>query len=143
MAAAAVHGLQGKYKSDPNKIAACLKHYIGYGGTRSGQDHDNAWIPINYLLDYHVPAFRAGVEAGAATLMTSYSAVNGQPITSSKYFLETLLRKDLGFNGMVVTDWGEGYNIYDHHRSAPDRYHAVIDFINAGIDMSMTSTDTE
>ncbi|RUS29781.1 glycoside hydrolase superfamily [Jimgerdemannia flammicorona] len=143
LGAAAVIGLQGKFKTDDTKIAASLKHYIGYGGTRTGQDKDNAWVPINYLLDYQVPAYRAAIAAGAATVMTSYSAVNGQPVSSSKYLMDTLLRKELGFKGMVVSDWQEGYYIQQHHYAVKDLYNAVIAEINTGTDMSMTPTDTE
>ncbi|KAG0332119.1 hypothetical protein BG000_010311 [Podila horticola] len=119
MGSAVIKGLQGNYKEDRTRVAACMKHFIGYSASRSGQDKASAWIPDNYLMDYFVPSFQAAVDAGVATAMETYIDVNGQPVVGSHFYLTELLRHRIGFKGMLVTDWQELDRLYTEHRNVP------------------------
>ncbi|KAG0019562.1 hypothetical protein BGZ81_009687 [Podila clonocystis] len=119
MGSAIIKGLQGNYKEDRTRVAACMKHFIGYSASRNGQDKASAWIPDNYLMDYFVPSFQAAVDAGVATAMETYIDVNGQPIVGSHFYLTELLRDQIGFQGMLVTDWQELDRLYTEHRNVP------------------------
>ncbi|KAG0086608.1 hypothetical protein BGZ93_006739 [Podila epicladia] len=119
MGNAIIKGLQGNYKEDRTRVAACMKHFIGYSASRNGQDKGSAWIPDNYLMDYFVPSFQAAVDAGVATAMETYIDINGQPVVGSHFYLTELLRNRIGFEGMLVTDWQELDRLYTEHRSVP------------------------
>ncbi|KAK3813347.1 MAG: glycoside hydrolase superfamily [Benniella sp.] len=126
MGSATIRGLQGNYKRDRRRVAACMKHFIGYSASRNGQDKSSAWIPDNYLLDYFVPPFQAANNSGVATAMETYIDVNGQPVVGSHFYLTELLRNRIGFKGMLVTDWGEVDRLYTEHRSAPTLIDAAL-----------------
>lgn len=106
LARAAIKGFQGDDLSDPKSIAACAKHYIGYGASEGGRDYHRAEISDISLQNYYLPAFRAAVDAGVATVMSSFNDINGIPVASSKKYLDDILRGQLGFDGFVVSDWG-------------------------------------
>ena len=106
LARAAIKGFQGDDLSDPKSIAACAKHYIGYGASEGGRDYHRAEISDISLQNYYLPAFRAAVDAGVATVMSSFNDINGIPVVSSKKYLDDILRGQLGFDGFVVSDWG-------------------------------------
>ena len=105
-AEAAVKGFQGEDLRDPESMAACAKHYLGYGFSEGGRDYSTTNISGYTLHNYVLPAFRAAVDAGCATVMGSFNDVNGQPVASSRYYLTELLREELGFEGFVISDWG-------------------------------------
>jgi beta-glucosidase len=115
-----IHGIQGFENdlTDTTKIAACMKHFLGYGDSRSGHDRTPSWIPERYVLEYHVPAFQAAVDAGIATAMASFGDINGDAVTSSRRYLVDLLREQMGFEGMMVTDWAEIKNLHTWHKVA-------------------------
>ncbi|ETM50730.1 hypothetical protein L914_05301 [Phytophthora nicotianae] len=139
MGAAVVRGLQSY-----NQTAACIKHFIGYSKTTTGHDKDNVNIPDFDLLNYFMPPFKAAFEAGALTTMESYTSVNGDPVIASARLLNDLLRSDLGFNGVLLSDWGEIYNLHDFHRVAATREEAVaMSLMQTSIDMSMVPNDAE
>ena len=106
LARACVRGFQGDDLSNPKSIAACAKHYIGYGASEGGRDYHRAEISDISLQNYYLPAFRAAVDAGVATVMSSFNDINGIPVVSSKKYLDDILRGQLGFDGFVVSDWG-------------------------------------
>ncbi len=106
LAKAAVKGFQGDDLSDPKSIAACAKHFVGYGASEGGRDYHRAEISDISLQNYYLPAFRAAVDAGVATVMSSFNDINGIPVVSSKKYLDDILRGQLGFDGFVVSDWG-------------------------------------
>ncbi|KAF9938916.1 hypothetical protein BGZ67_010252 [Mortierella alpina] len=138
MGSAIIKGLQGNYKKDRSRVAACMKHFIGYSASRNGQDKSSAWIPDNYLMDYFVPSFQAAVDAGVATAMNTYIDVNGQPVVSSRFYLKELLRHRLGFEGMLVTDWAEVDRLFTEHRSASSLKDAAYQCLNrTTVDMVM------
>jgi beta-glucosidase len=129
--------------SNPFHVASCLKHFLGYQVAASGKDRTPAYISDQTLRDYHLPAFKAAIDAGAHTIMINSGLVNGMPVHASYDILTTLLRKELGFKGLVVTDWGDIENLHNRDRVAASNKEAVMMAINAGIDMSMIAYQYE
>jgi beta-glucosidase len=133
---AMVQGFQGDDLSAPGAIAACAKHFAGYGAAESGRDYATTNIPENELRNTYLPPFRAAVDAGVATLMTSFSDVNGVPATANAFLLRQVLRQEWDFNGFVVSDWGSIQQLAVHGLTADDAgsaYEAAL----AGVDMDM------
>lgn len=143
MGAATVAGYQGLDPSQKTKIAACLKHYTGYGQPLSGKDRTPAWIPERYLREYYLPAYRAAIEAGALSVMVNSGEINGVPVHASKELLTDILRGELGFEGLVVSDWQDVIYLHTRHKIAPTMKDAVRMAVEAGLDMSMTPTTFE
>lgn len=136
-----VNGYQGEDVSDPNSVAACLKHFLGYSTPLSGKDRTQAWIPERQLREYFLPGFQKAIEAGAKTIMINSGEINGIPVHVNPVILTELLRNELGFEGVVVTDWEDIKYLYSRHRVATDYKDAITMAINAGIDMSMVPVD--
>ena len=105
VAKAVVKGLQGDNLAERDSMLACAKHYIGYGASEGGRDYHRTEISDYSLYNYYLPAFRAAIDAGALTVMSSFNDINGQPVTSSKKYLTDILRRNLGFEGFVVSDY--------------------------------------
>jgi len=103
--AAAVEGYQGKDLSAPDSVAACLKHYAGYGWSEGGRDYVYTDISMRTLWESILPPYRAGVEAGVATLMSAFNDITGTPAVANRYLLTEVLRDTWGFDGFVVSDW--------------------------------------
>ncbi len=143
MAVAYVKGLQGESNqiNQRDKVAACLKHYLGYSFPLTGKDRTPAYIPEIMLREYFLPTFKAAVEAGAHTVMVNSSEINGVPVHASHYYLTELLRDELGFNGFVVSDWSDVINLHVRERVAETPKEAVRQAVLAGIDMSMVPLD--
>ena len=136
LARAAVKGFQGDDISNPRKLAACAKHYIGYGASEGGRDYFRAEICDSSLYNYYLPAFRAAVEEGVATVMSSFNDINGIPVASSRKYMTEILRDQLGFEGFVVSDWGS----IDHPRKmgyAETYAEEAKNSLTAGVDMDM------
>jgi beta-glucosidase len=138
---AMVRGYQGTDIGNPHRVGACLKHFLGYGAPQSGKDRTPAWIPERFLREYFLPPFEAAIKAGAASIMINSGDINGIPVHASKYVLDTLLRKELGFKGLVVTDWEDIKYLHTRHRVAANQKEAVKLAIEAGVDMSMVPDD--
>lgn len=138
MGVAAVKGYQGESLSDPTAMAACVKHFIGYGAAEGGRDYNSTSISMRNLRNVYMPSFRASIEAGAATLMTSFNDIDGVPSTGNKWLLTDVLRDEWGFKGMVVTDWNSAGEMVPHGVSA-DLKEAVEQSLEAGVDMDMQS----
>ncbi|PKP54035.1 MAG: beta-glucosidase [Bacteroidetes bacterium HGW-Bacteroidetes-1] len=134
-----IKGLQGEDNdiSNPVHIAACLKHYLGYSQTLSGKDRSPAWIPDHKLREYHLPSFKAGIDAGALTVMINSGEINGLPVHANKALLNDLLKVELGFIGFIVSDWSDINYLHTRHMIAQSPKEAVKIAINAGVDMSM------
>jgi len=122
---------------EPVNVASCLKHYLGYGTPSSGKDRTPALIPDIELRERHLPPFRAAVDAGAHSVMVNSGLINGVPVHASYKMLTEILKEELGFQGLVVTDWNDIENLHDRDRVAKSQKEAVKMAINAGIDMSM------
>jgi beta-glucosidase len=141
MSAAVVQGYQGEDPSNPEKVAACMKHFLGYSMPISGKDRTPAWIPERQLREYFLPTFEAAIKENALTLMVNSGELNGIPVHADYDILTTLLRDELGFKGLVVTDWEDIIKLYRDHKVAKDMREAVKMAVMAGIDMSMTPND--
>ena len=113
-----------------------MKHFIGYGAAIGGRDYNSAEISDQHLHDVYLPPFAAGIDAGAATVMTAFEDINGVPATANKYILKDVLRDELGFKGLVVSDAGATSEL-THHGYAENEDDAAIKAFNAGCDMSM------
>jgi len=126
---------------NPTAVASCMKHYLGYSASRTGKDRTPIYLPEIEMREYYVPQFRAAIKAGASTLMVNSGEINGVPVHGSKYLLTDLLRKELGFQGVIVTDWEDIIRLHTRHNVANSPRAAVALAINAGIDMSMVPMD--
>lgn len=138
---AAVRGFEGNDLSAPTSVAACLKHYIGYSFPVTGKDRSPALIPDEHLREYFLPPFRAAVKAGAQTVMVNSGEVNGVPVHGSKYLLTEVLRGELGFQGVIVSDWEDVIRLHTWHKTADSPAEAVRQAVDAGLDMSMVPLD--
>jgi len=134
-------GYQGDDIGDKFRIASCLKHYMGYSVPNTGKDRTQAWIPERQLREYFMPMFEAAIDAGAASIMVNSSEINGIPAHASKFLLTELLRDEMGFQGVAVSDWEDVGYLYTRHKIAVDYKDAIRQAINAGIDMAMVPND--
>ena len=131
------------YQEGPYPIAATLKHFYGYGMPLSGKDRTPAWIPERQLREYFLPPFERAINAGAKSIMVNSGELNGIPVHINKKILHDLLRSELGFEGVLVTDWEDIKYLVSRHKVAENYRDAVKLAIDAGIDMSMVPTDLE
>jgi len=138
LARAMVAGFQGESLSDPGSIAACAKHFAGYGASESGRDYATTNIPDNELHNVYLPPFRACVDQGAASLMTSFSDLDGIPASAHSGLLRDVLREQWEFQGIVVSDWESIPQLSIHGLTADDR-EAAIAAANAGVELEMAS----
>ena len=111
MGVAMVKGYQGEDLSDPTSMAACIKHFVGYGAAEGGRDYNSTMISERSLRNTYFPAFKATAEAGAATLMTSFNEIDGIPSTGNKWLLKDILRDEWGFEGLVMRSPTKEYGI--------------------------------
>lgn len=137
-AVAMVRGFQGEDLAQPGSIAATAKHFVGYGASEAGRDYNTTNIPENELRNVHLPPFHATVKAGVATLMTSFSDLNGVPASGNELILQQILRDEWGFPGFVVSDWASVAQLVDHGLAA-DNAEAAVQAANAGVNMEMVS----
>ncbi|WP_316823604.1 glycoside hydrolase family 3 N-terminal domain-containing protein [Pedobacter gandavensis] len=142
---AAVKGYEGEdgKVSHPEKVASSIKHFLGYQVSVSGKDRTPAFISDQALREYHLPPFKAAIDAGAKTIMINSGIINGIPVHANYHILTELLKEELNFKGLVVTDWGDIENLYKRDRIAKDDKEAIMLAINAGIDMSMIAYNYE
>ncbi len=138
IAAARVVGFQEGNTEPEQNILACVKHYAGYGASLAGRDYNIQDISERELREVHLPPFQAAVDAGVATLMCAYTMYNGEPLTANDYLLRTVLRDEMGFEGLVMTDWSTIPNMVTIGRCADNREATEL-AIKAGVDMDMTS----
>ena len=133
---AAVKGFQGDTISNPHNVAACLKHFIGYGASEAGRDYVYTEISDQTLWDTYIPPYEAGVKAGAKTVMSAFNCMSGIATSANPYTLKEILRNQWGFNGLVVSDWASVKQLVDQ-RVALDRKEASFLAITNGVDMNM------
>ncbi|MCK9159792.1 MAG: glycoside hydrolase family 3 C-terminal domain-containing protein [Bacteroidaceae bacterium] len=138
MGAAMVKGFQGDSMNLPTSIAACAKHFVGYGAVEGGRDYNSTFIPEHLLRNVYLPPFEAAVKAGVATFMTSFNDNNGVPSTGNSFILKEVLRKEWHFDGFVVSDWNSVGEMVNHGFAADYKDAARI-AANAGVDMEMVS----
>ncbi|MDN4166633.1 glycoside hydrolase family 3 N-terminal domain-containing protein [Cytophagales bacterium LB-30] len=136
IAKAKVEGFQGENLQDTHTILSCIKHYAAYGAPQAGREYHTVDMSDRVLREVYLLPYKAGIDAGAATVMTSFNEVDGVPATGSKYLMNDILRKEWGFNGFVVTDYTAIMELL-HHGYAADTAHAAQLAIEAGVDMDM------
>jgi len=139
MAAAYVRGYQGTRLDAPDSIAATAKHYVGYGAAEGGRDYNTTEISEHTLRQVYLPPFRAAVDAGAATIMSAFNAINGVPASANPFTLRQVLREEWGFRGIVDSDW-ESIRELIQHGIANDRETAARKAFLAGVDVDMASS---
>ena len=134
-----VKGSEGENNdiSNPTKVAACMKHYLGYSFPLSGKDRTPAWIPERMLREYFLVPFAEAARAGVHTVMINSSEINGIPVHSDPVILKDILYQELGFNGFTVSDWYDIMNLYEREKVAASPKEAVKMAVMAGVDMSM------
>lgn len=138
LATASVEGYQGDDLSDDRSIAACAKHFLGYGAAEGGRDYNTTYIPEPLLHNVYLPPYQAAVDAGVASVMTAFNDLNGIPVSTNKPILDGILRNELGFQGVVVSDWASIVEAIVHGSSS-DEKDAALKAIQAGVDMEMHS----
>ena len=135
MAEAMVHGYQGR-QLDTTSMAACIKHFVGYGAAEGGRDYNSTFLTERQLRNVYLPPFQAAVEAGAMTLMTSFNDNDGVPSTGNTFVVKDILRGEWGFDGLVVTDWNSMGEMIAHGFGV-DRKDVARKALDAGVDMDM------
>lgn len=138
LAWASVRGYQGDDLSSPTRIAACAKHFVGYGAAEGGRDYNATSISPSALRNVYLPPFHAAVDAGVATIMSAFNDVNGIPMSGHSYLLRDVLREEWGFRGFVVSDWESIREMIPHGVAADERDAARLAAL-AGVNMEMTS----
>jgi len=141
MGASIIKGYQGNNVGDKYHVTSTMKHFLGYGDPLSGKDRTPAWIPDRYMREYFLPPFIEAIKAGSRTLMVNSSEINGVPIHSSHYLLTDVLRKELKFDGIVISDWMDVSYLHTRHHVAATEKDAVALAVNAGIDMCIVPYD--
>ena len=136
---ASIRGFQGDDLSRPGAVAACAKHFAGYGASEGGRDYGFVGLPASELRNVYLPPFRAAVDAGVATLMAAFSDVNGVPASGNRFLLRDVLRDEWRFPGFVVSDWGSIADLPVHGLVASDQ-DAAYAALSAGVDMEMASS---
>lgn len=135
MAVAMVRGYQGE-QLDSTSMAACIKHFVGYGAAEGGRDYNSTYLTERQLRNVYLPPFQAAVEAGAMTLMTSFNDNDGVPSTGNTFVVKDILRGEWGFDGLVVTDWNSMGEMINHGFGV-DRKDVARKALEAGVDMDM------
>lgn len=134
--AAAVKGYQGDDLSHPKNIAACLKHYVGYGASEAGRDYVYTEISRQSLWDTYLPSFKAGVDAGALTVMSAFNNISGTPASANRYTMTEILKERWGMKGFIVSDWDAIAQLINQGMAKDGREAAAM-AMNAGLDMDM------
>lgn len=143
MGEAYMSGSQGDNLASPESCAVCLKHFVGYGAGRNGKDRANALIPENSLRQYFLPPFERTIKAGAASVMISSNAVNSIPCHINKYYITDILKGELGFKGVVISDFSDVDFLTEVHEITNDKREATKLAVNAGIDVLMNPYDID
>lgn len=142
LATAMVEGYQGDDLAAVGSVAACAKHFAGYGAVESGRDYNSVALPEIELRNVHLPPFKAAADADVATFMTSFSELNGVPATGNEFLLRTILRREWDYKGVIVSDW-ESIPQMTTHGFTEDEKSAAFEAVNAGVDIEMASSTYE
>ena len=138
MARARVRGFQGRDYSRPDKVVACAKHWVGYGAAEGGRDYNTTDLSERMLRKVYFPPFHAAVEAGIGSVMSAFNDLDGVPASANPFTLTQVLRKEWGFDGMVVSDYTSVVELINHGIAA-DEADAARQALSAGVDMEMVS----
>ncbi len=142
LGAAFVREIQTNTEIAPYKVAACGKHFLGYSDPRNGWDRTNALIPDQRLQEFFRPSFQAAIDSGLKSIMINSGEINGEPVHASKAILTDLLRRQMGFKGVAVTDWEDIIRLVRVQKVAANEKEATWMAVDAGVDMAMTPYTT-
>lgn len=138
MGEAYVKGYQNEKDTHPFACAATGKHFLGYSDPKSGWDRTPAHLSMQQIHEFHRPSFQRAIDAGLKTIMLNSGEINGVPVHASYDIISNLLRKEMGFDGVVVTDWDDLGKLVNFHFTAENFKEATFDAVTAGIDICMT-----
>src|SRR5262249_7988399 len=138
VARAYVRGYQGKNLAAADSVAACAKHYVGYGAAEGGRDYNTVELSEHTLREFYLPPFYAALDEGGATIMSAFNSLSGTPASANPFTLTQVLRKEWQFPGVVVSDWTSIMELTEHG-IANDGATAARKAFNAGVDMDMQS----
>lgn len=138
LAAARVRGFQGKDLKDPHSIAACAKHFVGYGAPVAGREYNTTDMSEVTLREIHLPPFKAALDAGVRTIMSAFNDLNGVPASGNKHTIRDILKGEWSFKGFVVSDWASVQQLVTHGYAKDDK-DAALKGMLAGVDMDMQS----
>ena len=139
LGAAMIRGFQGESLDLPDSLAACAKHYVGYGAAEGGKDYNSTWIPEILLREVYLRPFRAARDAKVASIMTAFNSLNGIPASGNRFTIHQILREEWKFDGVVVSDYQSITEMIQHGYAAGPR-DAALKALQAGVDMEMVST---
>jgi beta-glucosidase len=137
MGGANVQGLQTPAPAGALNVTATIKHFAGYSQSVNGHDRNAALLPLSYLQSELLPSYAGGIDAGAGTVMVDSGSINGVPATASHYLLTDILRNEMGFQGVVISDYQDVPSLQTAYHIVPDLAGAIAKAVNAGVDMSM------
>ena len=137
MGAANIRGLQSPAPAGSLGVTATVKHFAGYSQSINGHDRNEALLPLSYLQSMILPSYAGGIDAGAETVMVDSGSINGVPATASHYLLTDILRNQMGFQGVVISDYQDVQALQTAYHVAADLAGAIAKAVNAGVDMSM------
>ena len=142
IAEAQVEGYQGDSLFDPDTLVACLKHFVGYGASEGGRDYNTVDLSEATLRNVYLPPFQAGLQAGAASVMNGFNLYQGVPVAANAALMKALLRGELGFDGVLISDYGaiEEIVVHGHAEDAQDAAKKAVD---AGMDIEMATRSFE
>ncbi|MGE4290174.1 MAG: glycoside hydrolase family 3 N-terminal domain-containing protein [Salinivirgaceae bacterium] len=141
MGLATMEGMQDNNPGNETKVVACAKHFVGYGASYNGKDRSPVWLPENNMRQVLLPPFQEAIKMGLLSLMVSSGAMNGIPSHIDYQLITKLLKEELGFKGLVISDWNDIDNLHSVHRVAADEREAVQMSVMAGVDMCMEPYD--
>lgn len=137
-AAAMVRGYQGEDLRKAGSVAACVKHFAGYGAPDAGRDYNTVELSEHTLRQFYLPAYEAGIQTGAALVMTAFNTIDGIPATGNRRLMRQILREEMGFDGVLISDWAAIEEMLCHGYCA-DRTQAAQRAVTAGVDVDMMS----
>jgi beta-glucosidase len=137
MGAANIEGLQSPAPRGSLGVTATVKHFAGYSQSINGHDRNEALLPISYLQSVILPSYAGGIDAGAGTVMVDSGSINGVPATGSRYLLTDILRKQMHFKGVVISDYQDVQALQTAYHTAANPAEAIAEAVNAGVDMAM------
>src|ERR1035437_10051195 len=141
MGGANVQGLQAPGTTGSLNVTATIKHFAGYSQAVNGHDRNEALLPLSYLQSMILPSYAGGIDAGSGTVMVDSGSINGVPATASHYLLTDILRDQMGFKGVVISDYQDVPALQTKYQIVPDLAGAIAKAVNAGVDMSMEVTN--
>ena len=139
IARAHIEGFQGESLASPDTICACVKHYLGYGAAEAGRDYNTCEFSETALRNTYLPPFKAAIEAGCGSLMTAFNVINGVPAVANRYLCNDVLRDELKFNGLIISDYAAVEELITHG-VAEDGKEAAKLSVNATLDIEMSTT---